>query len=536
MVVNSTTSIQLEDIHASVPLHRTQSLSLPIKSSGKRRPHRQKITAEKPPFVNFASTHINPYRSLTPIVTNHKRRSRRKTSKSCRRKENKPTFVEKPISDTENASTSVLFSTDPIDLWPSNSKALNMDITRQRQIAIDDRASREIIETWEPVSLDQLVTRMRDFAADKNQIDALWMIFYWIAQNIYYDVEEDLHNDQENQTLEDIWCSMKTTSQGYAAMLKFLCDCLDIRCVEVVGHAKDQNYRIDQLTFPRFNHTWNVVQLENSYWYLIDSAWGSGHTDDNHEYIKDLQSHYFLARPEHMIYDHRPDESRWQLLAKPISVLEYVRLPCVHASYFTHELTLVSPRFSSMVVFDGKQGLAEVLIQAPNGVQLTCALEDALEGTSLTQYDTSRQVWQCLFAPQQKGFHPLLIFVTRSSPPSLFTKVIELGMDVLSTDLLLMKLLPITYGKFIEHRCQVLAPLNGILRRGTQVTIHCRIPNAVCARISLDGYWLDEVPLKNPLFKQKIRVPEHEVIVYARFLNRQTIDLYDGLIRYGVEA
>lgn len=540
MVVNWTTSIQLDDLHASIPLHRTRSPSLPTKSSpdrsySKRRPRRQKLIVERPAFVNFASTFINPYRSLTPISHTHRGRARRKTSKSSRRKPNKQKHVEDPISDEENQSISLILSNDPIDLWPSNSKALNMDITRQRQIAIDDSVSREVIEAWQAVSLNQLVTLMRDFAVDKNQIDCLWMVYYWIAQNIHYDVDADLDKERQSPTPEDIFQSMTTTSEGYAAMFKFLCDCLDIRCVEIAGHVKDQNYRIDQLTFAGVNHTWNAVQLDNAYWYLIDSAWGSGHTDDNHEYVKDLQAHYFLARPEHLIYDHRPEEPRWQLLAKPISMLEYVRLPCVHSSYFTHELTLISPRFSSVVVIDAKQCLAEVLIQAPNDVQLTCALEEPLDGTSLTQYDASRQVWQCLFAPQQKGFHTLLMFVNRSSPPYVFTQSIELGMDVLSRDLSLIKPLPTTYEKFIEHRCQILSPLNGILRRGTEVTIRCRLPHAVCARISLDGYWLDEVPLKNHLFKQKIHVPEHEVIVYAQFLTKQMINVYDGLIRYGVE-
>jgi hypothetical protein len=51
----------------------------------------------------------------------------------------------------------------------------------------------------------------------------------------------------------------------------------------------------------------------------------------------------------------------------------------------------------------------------------------------------------------------------------------------------------------------------------------------------MDGIWLDEVLLKNDMFKQQINVPEREVIVYARFNNKKMTKNYDGLIRYAVE-
>ncbi|CAF4720055.1 unnamed protein product, partial [Rotaria socialis] len=55
-----------------------------------------------------------------------------------------------------------------------------------------------------------------------------------------------------------------------------------------------------------------------------------------------------------------------------------------------------------------------------------------------------------------------------------------------------------------------ISPLDGALKRGTKVSIRCRIPHALSARISLDGVWLDEVTLDNEVFKQQINVPEQE--------------------------
>ena len=89
--------------------------------------------------------------------------------------------------------------------------------------------------------------------------------------------------------------------------------------------------------------------------------------------------------------------------------------------------------------------------------------------------------------------------------------------------------------KILENKCQILSPLDGILTRGTKVTIRCRIPHATIARISVDGIWLDEVPIKYDIFKQQINVPDYEVIVYAKFNNTKMKKTYDGLIRYTVE-
>ena len=91
----------------------------------------------------------------------------------------------------------------------------------------------------------------------------------------------------------------------------------------------------------------------------------------------------FLTHPEHMIYNHLPEESHWQLLSKPITMDDYIRLPHVHSYYFIFNLHIISPRFSSIVSFNKNQSLAEVLIQAPDDVQLTCSIKDDIRSTNL---------------------------------------------------------------------------------------------------------------------------------------------------------
>ncbi|CAF0802697.1 unnamed protein product [Rotaria sordida] len=557
MVISSTLTTQLEDIHAPVPLSRTRPRSVPVytlKSPTttpspsrleQNRRHHQKISIEdKPPFINFASAYINPYRPLSPVpVYHHSRRHSRSRSRSSKRKpknqRSSVDLIHKNEDDNkiheDTIATKLTRNYHSVEISPSDPNAFDMRFCHKRQMIIDNPFYREKVDSWKVSSINHLITLIKDLTVEKNITDRIWVIYYWISQNIQYDIDTDFNSHHRYQTAEDIFRAGKSTCEGYASIFKILCDNLNISCEKIRGYAKDFFFKIDKPTFSQINHTWNAVQLNNNHWYLIDSAWGTGYIDNYHKYKKELKPHYFLTHPEHMIYNHLPEESQWQLLSKPITMDDYIHLPHIHSYYFTYNLNIISPRFSSIVSYNTNQSFAEVLIQAPDDIQLTCSIKDDIRSTSLTQYDISRQVWQCLFAPHKSGFHTLIIFAKQISTINLLKNVIELGVNVHSNDLIKGKILPMTFGKFTEYKCQILSPLNGILKRGTKVTIRCRIPHASCARISLDGVWSDEVPLKNDMFRQRINVPEQEVIVYAKFHNKKMHKTYDGLIRYIVE-
>ncbi|CAF1179385.1 unnamed protein product [Rotaria sordida] len=557
MVINSTLTIQPENIQVVIPSNRNRPQSVPNLSSRssknspdrshnerKRHLHRQIFIPDKPPFINFSSSYINPYRTLTPIIINHNRRPRLKKNKHSKRKQKKQNISNILIHEQENQieensfSKQIIQNTNPIDLWPSDPNSFDMDFIRQRQIAIDNTSYRETIHTWKPSSIDQLTTLIKDLIKDKNLIDHVWVIFYWISQNILYDIDGDIdhnHNQNLKQKSNEIFSLRKTTYDGYATIFKILCNDIGIECITILGYAKDSHFQINQSKFSQINHIWNAVKLNDNHWYLIDTVLGSGYIDNKYKYKKHLNIHYFLTRSEYMIYSHLPNDSQWQLLAKPISMFDFFRLPYLHSYYFIYNLTLISPRFSSIVFFDKNESYAEVLIQAPNDVQLICSIKNDHKSTCLTQYDISRQVWQCLFAPYKIGFHTLIIYANRLLISNSLINVIELGVDISLKDFLRKKIFPITFEKFIEYKCQIFSPLDGILKYGTKVTIHCRIPNASYVRISLDGIWLEEMTLKHDIFKQQITVPQREIIIYAQFNNKNLTNIYYGLIRYLVE-
>lgn len=561
MVISSTLTTQLDDVQAPVPLSRTRPRSVPsytsrspnsspspTRSTAKKLSRPKKIAAERPPFVNFACAYINPY-----LPTNHvkirslSRLSFAKSRQSSRRRINRHQAASAELDRTSlnatpstqqtelSANQTFTISQNPVEISLADRSAYTREFAYRRQSAIENRSYRTAVDQWRATSLNHLILLISELVPNQNQlIDRLWLTYYWISQNIRYDLDGDLNPNLRHMRAEDVFRTGKTSCQGYAAIFQYLCDVFKVRCQTIEGYAKDYHYRLENPSFPRTNHTWNVIQL-NQHWYFVDSAWGTGYIDGNHEYKTELKAFYFLTNPEQMIYDHLPEDSRWQLLSRTISLQDYIRLPHVHSYYFVHNLKIVSPHDCSLVSFDGNRSLAEVFIKAPDDVHLSCTVKNDNRSQSLAQYDGNRQLWQCLLAPCKSGFHTLIIYATRLSATNVFKNVVELGVEVNGQDLFRRRSLPLTFEKFIQNKCQILSPMNGRLKHGTKVQIRCRIPNAISARISLDGIWLDDVPMRNDLFKFEINVPEREVIVYARFNQPKSNKIYDGLVRYLVE-
>ncbi|MBJ6142375.1 transglutaminase domain-containing protein [Hymenobacter sp. BT559] len=144
--------------------------------------------------------------------------------------------------------------------------------------------------------------------------------FYWIAWNIKYDKELML---KDNKSIEDISLDVvlskkKTICSGYSNLLYEMCKAANIECVVIHGFAQTM---IDEEN--GVPHAWNAVKINNK-WYLVDVTWGSGGFGlGSDEYTVKLDMHYFLADPKFLLIDHFPNEAKWQLLPKPISLVEF---------------------------------------------------------------------------------------------------------------------------------------------------------------------------------------------------------------------
>jgi transglutaminase/protease-like cytokinesis protein 3 len=150
----------------------------------------------------------------------------------------------------------------------------------------------------------------------KTESKAVETFYYWIAQNIEYDV--NLYKSDsitlEEVSVKNVLTKKRSICEGYANLMLELCNAIKIECKKILGEA------INNTDNKVGGHAWNAVKINNE-WKLIDITWGTGAFLDHElkEYSKEINLKYLFGNPEYFIIDHFPEEEKWQLKAIPIS-------------------------------------------------------------------------------------------------------------------------------------------------------------------------------------------------------------------------
>ncbi|PKA82699.1 transglutaminase superfamily protein [Ulvibacter sp. MAR_2010_11] len=150
-------------------------------------------------------------------------------------------------------------------------------------------------------------------------------IFNWIAKNISYDYElsnsaklqKEFYTSEANvikKTLE----RKKALCGGYAFLFKDLCKEVGISSEVIHGYSK--KYDISKSS-KKVNHSWNAVKIDGK-WHLLDITMARSHGKTNTP-----DTFWFLTKPQSFILTHFPENTRWTLLANPISKEEFEKLP-----------------------------------------------------------------------------------------------------------------------------------------------------------------------------------------------------------------
>jgi transglutaminase/protease-like cytokinesis protein 3 len=243
------------------------------------------------------------------------------------------------------------------------------------------------------------------------------------------------------------------------------------------------------------------------------------------DFRRELKTHYFLTRPEQLLYSHLPSNASWQLVtnSERVSYDVFVRRPKIWSTYFNLQLQVVEPQNSPELIFDRKRGLTELLIRAPIDVIISSSLEinniKTLKEQSFTQFLHERQVWQCLFIPQRHGRHTVTIFGRRQNSSDNGECAIQFHFNAPLYRPVKHTIFPKTYSNFSTDKCELFEPLEGQLKEGSQVTIHCRVVDATSVRLILDeNDWLSEDGYDKITghFKRTITVPKKKITLNVK--------------------
>jgi hypothetical protein len=171
-------------------------------------------------------------------------------------------------------------------------------------------------------------------------------------------------------------------------------------------------------------------------------------------------------------------------------------------------------------------------MRAPDDVQLSCSIHynnvNVKNGT-LAQFDTEKKLWQLLFAPECVGQHELIVFAQRNSEEK-SECALKFFLNV--TQLRHLMKFPVVYGKFHMMKGRIYEPIDGILKKGATVPIHCLIPGATAVNLQVDSNWLKAEGYQDPILKRKVIVGSKDVTIYGKYGQNSS---YEGLVKYSVK-
>ncbi|CAF0985557.1 unnamed protein product [Adineta steineri] len=208
--------------------------------------------------------------------------------------------------------------------------------------------------------------------------------------------------------------------------------------------------------------------------------------------------------------------------------------PKTWAPFYDFDLKVIAPHSRSTAVWSKNASYAEILIQAPDDIRLSCRIEyegTPIENGALAQYDHEKQLWQLLFAPEHTGEHQLYIFAKRIDDKNVSAKsavMFPLNVTKISKP---MKF-PVVYAQFETSKCQIHTPLDGRLKKGSTVDFHCNIPGAVSVKFTIDAKTLKPEEYVDPIVQRQLTVGSEEVTICAKYDQNPH---YTILIKYFVE-
>jgi hypothetical protein len=138
-------------------------------------------------------------------------------------------------------------------------------------------------------------------------------IYKWITANINYDVfmlraPKSAGRDCSPATVLQ---RRQSVCQGYATLFDAMAKRAGLQSEVVVGLARSQDGGKSE------SHAWNAVMLDGE-WKLIDPTWGAGYVNGE-DFYRSPTEYYFCADPKEFLTSHFPDDSKWQMVEKPIA-------------------------------------------------------------------------------------------------------------------------------------------------------------------------------------------------------------------------
>ncbi len=154
-------------------------------------------------------------------------------------------------------------------------------------------------------------------------------VYRWIADRVAYDAESFFAGRKTNQSAEAVFKTRLGVCEGYSNLFGHLCKLAGLKTVQIGGCSA---FTDDKQKDSNPLHGWNAVFIDDA-WHLVDVTWGAG-TVDTKGFSKHFTDYFFMPPPDELIFNHLPTDAKWQLLEKPLSMAEWLKLPTADFELF----------------------------------------------------------------------------------------------------------------------------------------------------------------------------------------------------------
>ncbi|XP_021355440.1 uncharacterized protein LOC110451645 [Mizuhopecten yessoensis] len=171
---------------------------------------------------------------------------------------------------------------------------------------------------------------------------------------------------------------LQNKQENYAAMMCYLCSYAGLVCMVVHGFMKGSTYKIGQnVESNKINMygEWNAVLIDNV-WRHVNAYWGACAVtgDDDESTTFHLDETFFIPDPETLAYTHFPDEPKWQLLDRQMSMKDFERRAFVKERFFELDMRILSHPECEITCHDELEILFGIAPNMAKQVALKCLL------------------------------------------------------------------------------------------------------------------------------------------------------------------
>lgn len=370
-----------------------------------------------------------------------------------------------------------------------------------------------------PQSAAGTVQSLADYLAKSATNDAqkVRAIYSWIVRNIDYDVAALAAGNTGDQSAEATLSKRKAVCAGYSRLFLALTQAAGVEAAEVDGFSRGAGYVAGSSLGSEPDHAWSAVKLDGS-WYVLDCTWAAGYLDAEHGFVRKLDDYYYLTPPDHFIYDHLPQDAKWQMAANPITKEDFERLVYLRPGFFRCGLEVAShPHIE--IECDGNLTVAftgpdDALVRARVGAAQ--ASDDV--APTFVQHDGDKLKVNASFP--HAGDYLLRLYAKKRGDQGPYDWAADYMVKVSQAPAQAASY-PQEMATFQESSSRLYAPLSGRLKAGGTEAFKLSVPGAEAVAVVAGGDW-QQLEKHGDVWEGEAKAKGDQLQVAARFPGSQS--------------